>query len=168
MNYASIIKMDSSNGPGMRSTIFLSGCNIHCKGCFNKDAQDFNYGNKITDEVIEHWINYLKNNPIISGISVLGGEPFDQDCKELSNLLSKLSKLNLPIWIWSGHTFEELYANDNKRLILKNYVDTLIDKPYIDELHDNNLRFRGSTNQRIIQVNESVITGRVVLRSEYM
>lgn len=167
MRYSRIIHYDPANGPGIRSTIFLTGCNIHCKGCFNYEIQDFNSGNILDESVLNDWILHA-SQPTICGISILGGEPFDQNLSELNYLFSKLSTINKPIWVWSGHTFETLISNSDILNILDTYVTTLVDGPFDEAKKDLKLRFRGSSNQRIINVAKSLKSGHIVLDTKYM
>ena len=156
MNYAKIRNFDVSNGPNVRSTLFVSGCTNGCEGCFNKDLQDFNYGNPWTFEVEENFINHLKN-PNIKGVNILGGEPLDQTRdKTLYNLLYRIkTEINKPIWLWSGYTFEDIRKDDKKMEIVA-LVDVLIDGRFEIEKRDITLKYRGSKNQRVIKVKESL------------
>lgn len=159
MNYAKIRKMDISNGPGVRVSIFVSGCNNNCKGCFNKEAQDFNYGNLYTKEVESKIVDYLKSD-YIQGLSILGGEPFEFKNQEtVLNLINRVKKAfpEKNIWIWSGFTIENLLSRKDKitNEILKK-IDVLVDGPFIENLKDPKLQFRGSSNQRIINIKEYI------------
>jgi anaerobic ribonucleoside-triphosphate reductase activating protein len=157
MNYSSLIKLDTANGLGLRTTIFVSGCNLHCKGCFNPDAQAFDFGQEVTDETINTIINYIDSD-YINGLSILGGEPLDQNPNDMKKFLSTIRphlKDNQNIWLWSGHTFEEI-LKDKKRLEIIKYVDVLVDGPFISKLKDVDLRFRGSSNQRILDCKASI------------
>ena len=112
MNYAQIRKLDVTNGPDIRTTLFVSGCTHNCEGCFNKDQQNFNYGNEFTKEKEDEFISYTLN-PHVKGVNILGGEPMQQ-IKDgtLLNLLRRIKKeTNKPIWLWSGYTFEEIINN---------------------------------------------------------
>ena len=116
MKYAKIRKLDVTNGPGVRTTIFVSGCTHNCEGCFNKEQQDFNYGNKFTKETEDEFIQLTKNKQI-KGVNILGGEPMQQIMDDtLLNLLKRIKlETDKPIWLWSGYTFEEI-VNNPKRL----------------------------------------------------
>lgn len=169
MNYASIKTHDIANGYGIRVSLFVSGCEHYCENCFNSVAWDFEYGEKFTDDTL-HFIIRSINKPWITGFTVLGGEPMNpKNVIQVSEIISRIkcSYPNKSIWVYSGYTIEELmdrYQNmflstDNATMtqahatgsILKN-IDVLVDGKYIDELKDLKLRFRGSSNQRIIDV----------------
>lgn len=162
MRYAQIRDMDISNGKGIGCSVFLQGCSIHCKNCFNKSTWDFNGGYEWTDKETEQLFEILRK-PYISRISVLGGESLDQ-AKELLQLLSKIRNEfpNLKIWIYSGRTLEE-----NMKVPLKaeclSLCDVLVDGAYVDELRDLTLAFRGSSNQRIIDLKKTFESNKVVL-----
>ena len=161
MNYSQIRTMDISNGEGIRTSIFVSGCNRHCKGCFNKEAWDFNRGKNFNSEKYFKIYDLLKK-PYYAGLSILGGEPFDQkDNYLLIELCKAAHTMGKDVWIWSGYTFEELKIDD-KKLELLQECDVLVDGPFIDEQKDLSLKWRGSTNQRIINIKESLASGKVV------
>ena len=161
MNYQKIYSFDLANGEGIRTSIFVSGCNRHCKGCFNKEAWDFYSGKTLSSEQYFKICNYLKS-PYYSGLSILGGEPFDQkDFFLLIELCKTAHTLGKNVWIWSGYTFEELKM-DNKKKELLQECDILIDGAFIEEQKDLSLKWRGSTNQRIIDIKESLASGKVV------
>ena len=161
MNYSQIRTMDISNGEGIRTSIFVSGCNRHCKGCFNKEAWDFNSGKNFNSEKYFKIYDLLKK-PYCAGLSILGGEPFDQkDNYLLIELCKAAHTIGKDVWIWSGYTFEEL-KTDDKKLELLQECDVLVDGPFIDEQKDLSLKWRGSTNQRIINIKESLASGKVV------
>lgn len=163
MRYNKIRKLDVSNGPGIRTTIFVSGCTHDCEGCFNKELQDFDSGEVWTKEKEDLIVDYLKK-PVVVGINILGGEPLQQTMDDdLKNLL-KRCKQECPdktIWLWTGDLFEEAIKNEKKLEILK-YVDVLIDGPFVLKKKDLNLYYRGSSNQRVIDVFDSLKTGEVV------
>ncbi len=155
MNYQKIYSFDLSNGEGIRTSVFVSGCNRHCKNCFNKEAWNFCSGKEFTSEQYFQICEYLKN-PYYAGLSLLGGEPFDQKYKYLLiELCITAHALNKNVWIWSGYTFEELIADEEKKVLLEQ-CDVLVDGPFIDELKDLSLPWRGSPNQRIIDVKKSL------------
>ena len=155
MNYAKIRKFDVSNGPGVRSTLFVSGCTNKCEGCFNKELQDFNYGEKWTKDIEDDFIKQVMN-PNIVGVNILGGEPMDQVRDEdLCNLLTRIKhETNKSIWLWSGYLYEDIIKSDDKRNILE-YVDVLIDGRFEIEKRNISLSYRGSSNQRVIDVKKS-------------
>ena len=161
MNYQKIYSFDLADGDGIRTSIFVSGCNRHCKGCFNEEAWDFNSGKNFNSEKYFKIYDLLKK-PYYAGLSILGGEPFDQkDNYLLIELCKAAHTIGKDVWIWSGYTFEEL-KKDDKKLELLQECDVLVDGPFIDEQKDLSLKWRGSTNQRIINIKESLASGKVV------
>ena len=125
MNYAQIRKLDVTNGPGIRTTLFVSGCTHNCPGCFNKEQQDFKYGNKWTKEIEDDFIEKCMH-PKVTGISILGGEPMQQDYSTIKNLFIRIKKeVNKPIWVWTGYTFAQLLMSLYSKDIL-NYIDCLL------------------------------------------
>ena len=161
MRYNKIRKMDISNGPGIRVSIFMQGCTFNCKNCFNKETHDFNGGKEFTDEVINKVIELAKPDYIV-GLSILGGEPMHPNNIEGTTKLAKKFKSIYPdknIWVWSGFLFDK---NLNNFEIL-NYIDVLVDGVYKDELHDFRLKYRGSSNQRVIDVKKSLKTNKIEL-----
>jgi len=169
MKYATIKKHDIANGPGVRVSIFVSGCNHHCKGCFNEEAWDFNYGSDFTDETIDEVIDALKPEHII-GLSVLGGEPFEfVNQQGLLPLLKKVKSLypNKTIWAYSGFLYEELLKmkyEETKEIL--NLIDVLVDGKFVEELKDPMLYFRGSSNQRVIDMQLTRKEGKIVLHEK--
>lgn len=155
MNYAKIRKFDVSNGPGVRATLFVSGCTNKCEGCFNKELQDFNYGEKWTKDVEDKFIKQIMN-PNIVGVNILGGEPMDQTRdKDLYYLLKRIKlETNKSIWLWSGYLYEDILKSSSKSDILEN-VDVLIDGRFELDKRNISLKYRGSSNQRIIDVIKS-------------
>ena len=162
MNYAQIREYDVTNGPNVRTTLFVSGCTNNCKGCFNKEQQDFNYGNKWTKETEDRFLGYVKNKNV-HGVNILGGDPMDQTRdRDLVNLLHRIKEeTDKDIWLWSGYTYEEILKDELKSEIL-GYVDILIDGRFILEKRDLMLKYRGSSNQRVIDVKKSRETGSIV------
>lgn len=162
MKYAKIRKLDVTNGPGVRTTLFVSGCTHNCEGCFNKEQQDFNYGNKFTKETEDEFIELTKNRQI-KGVNILGGEPMQQIMDDtLLNLLKRIKlETDKPIWLWSGYTFEEI-VNNPKRLEILREVDVLIDGKFQADKRDIMLKYRGSSNQRVIDVKKSLEQGNIV------
>ena len=162
MNYAKIRKFDVSNGPGVRATLFVSGCTNNCEGCFNKDLQDFNYGELWTEEVENDFIKQVKNSNIV-GVNILGGEPMDQiKDEDLSNLLKRIKEeTNKSIWIWSGYLYEDIIVNKERNKILS-YADVLIDGRFELSKRNISLKYRGSSNQRIIDIVKSRKENKVV------
>lgn len=171
MNYSNIKQYDIANGVGVRVSLFVSGCRKHCPGCFNQDTWDFNAGEPFTDDVIQTIMDSLAPD-YISGLSILGGEPLAEENRlDVVRLIHKVKKLypNKTIWVWTGYTWEELMKiayrwtfDHYVRSILEN-IDVLVDGPYEEEKYDILLRFRGSSNQRIIDVKESLKEDKIVL-----
>ncbi|WP_394023184.1 anaerobic ribonucleoside-triphosphate reductase activating protein [Anaerococcus martiniensis] len=165
MNYGQIRKYDIANGPGIRTSIFVTGCKLNCKNCFNKEYQDPNFGQTWTQKTTNQVINYLKSDEI-SGLSILGGEPFES-ANDLINILNDIkNKINKNIWIYSGHTFEYLMKNPVYKQLLEK-VDVLVDGPFIESKKDLKLKFRGSSNQRIIDVKSSLINDKAIILNGY-
>ena len=161
MNFAQIRKYDVANGPGIRTTIFVTGCTHKCPNCFNEEYQDFNFGDswtrKETDEVIED----LKLDEV-KGLTVLGGEPFQNEVDLLQVLRDIKKEVQKDIWIFSGYTYEEILKDQDKKKLLEE-CDVLVDGRFVEALKDLNLRFRGSSNQRIIDIKKSLEANEVVL-----
>lgn len=162
MKYAKIRKLDVTNGPGIRTTLFVSGCTHNCKDCFNKEQQDFNYGKEFTKEIEDEFIEYTKARQI-KGVNILGGEPMQQvKDNTLLNLLKRIRiETNKPIWLWSGYTLEEI-LHDEKRLEILKEVDVLIDGRFEADKRDIMLKYRGSSNQRVIDVKRTLKEDRVI------
>ena len=175
MNYAKIRKLDVTNGPGIRTTLFVSGCTHKCKGCFNEEAWDFKYGHEYTQKEEDKIIELLKPD-YIEGITILGGEPFEYvNQKGILPLLRRIRKElpNKTIWCFSGYTFDtDILENmcnkyeETKELI--SYIDVLVDGKFEIDKKNFKLKFRGSSNQRIINVKESLKNNKVILMDEYM
>lgn len=162
MNYATIKPTDVSNGPGVRVSLFVSGCTHRCKDCFNQEAWDFSYGEPFTYEVQEELLDLLGKN-YISGLTLLGGEPLEQVNQEALLPFLRLVKTQLPeksIWCYSGYTFEyilETMMKDSETCReFMGFLDVLVDGKFETGLKNLNLRFRGSENQRILDVQQSV------------
>lgn len=161
MRYNKIRKMDISNGPGVRVSVFMQGCSFHCKNCFNPETWDFEGGKEFTDETIEKVLE-LCSKEHVKGLSILGGEPMHPKNIDATTKLAKAFKEKYPnknLWVWSGFEFDK----DLKGKEVLNYIDVLIDGVYKDELHDPTLKWRGSSNQRVIDVQKSIKEGKVVM-----
>ena len=170
MNYAEIKYCDVANGPGVRTSLFVSGCSHHCPGCFNEIAWDFNYGKPFTQDTIDFIIESLKPD-YIQGLTLLGGEPFEySNQKGLLPLVRQVREV-LPqkdIWCFTGFLFDkDIIENMCKKWKetneLLSYIDVLVDGRFVEELKNLNLKFKGSENQRTILVNESLKSGNVIL-----
>lgn len=166
MNYADIKKVDVANGEGVRVSVFVSGCNHHCKGCFNKCAWDFNYGEKFTEKEVDKIIDYMDHD-YVEGLTLLGGEPLEKQNQEgLLPLVKKVKEKfpNKNIWCYTGFDFQkdimkDIERNDETTKELFKYIDTVVDGKFEEDKKDLKLQFRGSRNQRIINVKETLETG---------
>lgn len=174
MNYATIKPRDIANGPGVRVSLFVSGCTHRCKGCFNEVAWDFDYGEPFTRQTIDTILQLLSPN-FVRGITLLGGEPFEpQNQKPIVELLRKI-KAKYPeksIWAFSGYLFDKdiLPGRLGDPAVTKeylSYLDVLVDGPFIEAKKNLSLRFRGSENQRIIDVKRSLAAGEVILWQDW-
>lgn len=161
MRYNKIRKMDIADGPGVRVSIFMQGCTFHCKNCFNPETHDFNGGKEFTDATIDRVLELCANENV-EGLSILGGEPMHPINIEGTTKLAKAFKEKYPdknLWVWSGFLFDRDLKNEE---VLK-YIDVLVDGQYVDELHNPTLKWRGSSNQRVIDVQKSLKDGKIVL-----
>ena len=161
MRYSKIRKMDISNGPGVRVSIFMQGCTFNCKNCFNPETHDFDKGEEFTDATIER-VLALCDNENVAGLSILGGEPMHPRNIDGTTKLAKAFKEKYPnktIWTWTGFLFDQ-YLKDKE---VSKYLDVVVDGQYVDELHDPTLKWKGSSNQRVIDVQKSLKNGKVVL-----
>ena len=174
MNYATIKNNDIANGPGVRVSLFVSGCTHHCPGCFNEEAWDFDFGQPFTQETIDLILDMLKK-PHIKGLTLLGGEPFEpQNQPALVQLLRQV-KEHYPeksIWAYSGYLFDKdiLAGRLGPKEITEEYVsylDVIVDGRFVESKKNLSLRFRGSENQRLIDVKASLDTGEVVLWEDW-
>ena len=159
MNYATIKKTDVANGPGVRVSLFVSGCTHHCKGCFNSEAWDFHYGQAYTEETEQEILQALVPD-YIRGLSLLGGEPMEPENRGAVLSLVKKVREQYPqktIWCYTGDTLDALMPGGAHRTDVTDRllacIDILVDGPFVQDLHDISLRFRGSSNQRIIDMN---------------
>lgn len=168
MNYAKIKYNDIANGEGVRVSLFVSGCTHHCKNCFNPETWNFNYG-EIFDENVQNKILDALSPYYINGLTLLGGEPLEKVNQiALLPFIKKVKNLypNKTIWCYSGYLFEELKngrANCEITDELISYFDILVDGKFVEELKDITLRFKGSSNQRIIDVQKSLSENKIVL-----
>ncbi len=158
---AGILKESLVNGPGMRRVFFSQGCTHNCRGCFNPETHDFNGGFLWdVDELIED----IKDNPLLKGVTFSGGDPFQQS-EAFAYMAEELKKQGINIWSYTGYTFEYLLENAHKnpswRIMLSN-IDVLVDGQFKEELKEEGLKYRGSSNQRIIDVRKSMINNKVI------
>lgn len=160
MKYGKINKTDIANGPGVRVSLFVSGCRNRCKGCFNPETWSFDYGEPFTMRTIEEILEALSPD-YIAGLSILGGDPFEPENSVGVYEICRQAKERYPdktIWIYTGYLYE-----DFKDLPIMEYIDVLVDGPFIEALKDISLKFKGSSNQRIIDVQASRSSGSVKL-----
>ena len=161
MRYNKIRKMDISDGPGVRVSIFMQGCAFNCEKCFNPETHDFKGGKEFNDETINRVLKLCENENI-EGLSILGGEPMHPQNIEGTTKLAKAFKEKFPnknIWAWTGFQFDK---NLKDTEVVK-YLDVLVDGQYVDELHNPTLKWKGSANQRVIDVQKSLEQNNVVL-----
>ena len=169
MNYAVIKKFDIANGPGVRVSLFVSGCRHRCKNCFNSEAWDFSYGNPFTEDTLNEIINALSPD-YITGFSLLGGEPFEPENQpELLKLLMTIKEKlpNKDIWCYTGFLFdtqllEGKVGNPETVIKMLKNIDVLVDGKFVEDLKSPDLLFRGSSNQRIIDVKKSLASGQTM------
>lgn len=169
MNYGAIKKCDIANGVGVRTVLFVSGCTHHCKGCFQPETWNFDYGERYTKETEDEIIESLKPD-YVDGITLLGGEPFEpENQRELVKLLRRIKK-ELPqktVWSFSGYTYEELTGDSRAVCEVTNemlsMLDVLVDGEFVEAKRNISLRFRGSENQRLIDMNQTRKEGKIVL-----
>ncbi len=165
MYYADIKKVDVANGPGVRVSLFVSGCTHHCKECFNPETWDFQYGKPFGEAQVREILGDL-SKPHIKGLSLLGGEPFEPENQETVLALVRRVRSELPekdVWCYTGYLFEELLENrvGNHSRELLEQLDVLVDGPFVLEKKDLGLRFRGSSNQRLIDVKDTLASGEI-------
>ena len=169
MNYGAIKKCDIANGVGVRTVLFVSGCTHHCKGCFQPETWNFDYGERYTKETEDEIIESLRPD-YVDGITLLGGEPFEpENQRELVKLLRRIKK-ELPqktVWSFSGFTYEELTGDSRAVCEVSNemlsMLDVLVDGEFVEAKRNISLRFRGSENQRLIDMNKTRKEGKIVL-----
>ena len=171
MNYATIKNCDIANGPGVRVSLFVSGCTHRCKGCFNEVAWDFDYGEPFTEAVMDSILDMLRPS-YIRGLTLLGGEPFEPQNQEAVVTLLRKIRQELPeksIWAFSGYLFDRdiLSGRLGDCSEYLSYLDVLVDGPFVEAKKNLSLRFRGSENQRLIDVPASLASGEVVLWEDW-
>jgi len=165
MNYAAIKRRDIANGSGVRVSLFVSGCTHHCPGCFNAEAQDFSFGQPFTAEVEDRLLADLTPS-FVSGLTLLGGEPFEPaNQRGLLPFLRRVKETypQKDIWAFSGYTYEELTGQSRARCEVTDemlsLIDVLVDGEFVQALYDISLQFRGSSNQRLIDVKATRASG---------
>lgn len=161
MNYSQIREIDIANGEGIRVSLYTQGCHVRCPGCFNEETWDFHKGKPFTLDIKNKLINLI-NRPHIQGFTLLGGEPMSIENKdEIDHLLQEIKeKTHKNIWLYSSYTYEVLLKERSHAL---QYVDVLVDGPFIEHLKDPQLKFCGSSNQRLIDVQKSLQTNSIIL-----
>ena len=160
MYYGNIKYNDIANGEGVRTSLFVSGCRNYCKGCFNKETWDFDGGNEFTEKTIEEVLE-LCSKDFITGLSILGGEPLHPNNIEGTTKLAKAFKEKYPnktLWVWSGFLFDK----DLKGKEVLNYIDVLVDGQFVNSLHNPTLKWKGSSNQRVIDVPKSLKENKII------
>lgn len=174
MNYGNIKFYDIANGEGIRTSLFVSGCTNHCQGCFNEEAQDFNYGQPYTPETEQTILEQI-SKPYVAGLSILGGDPLCQNNAGLTcliELINAVHDIGKTAWLWTGFVWEDF---DHIKMILNKALikallyncDVVVDGPFIEAQKDLTLAFRGSSNQRIIDVPKTIQTGKVMLYDKF-
>ena len=167
MNYHNIKTDDMLNGDGLRVTCWVSGCRVGCFNCYNPQTWDFNSGIPFTEETMQE-ILYDLSKPYIKGLTLSGGHPIDpHNAPKVLEIVKRVKMVfpNKDIWIYSGYIWEDIIKDKTLREILK-YTDVLVDGAYVDELRDISLPFRGSSNQRIIDVQKSLEQNKAILWQE--
>ena len=173
MNYATIKNCDIANGPGVRISLFVSGCTHHCKGCFNEVAWDFDYGEPFTQQTIRTILDMMKPG-YIKGLTLLGGEPFEPENQgPIVELLRQVKKAypQKSIWAFSGYLYEKITSHTLGDWAVTqeflSYLDVLVDGPFVEEKKNLALRFRGSENQRLIDMPATLASGKIVLWEDW-
>ena len=170
MHYAKIKRFDIANGVGIRTSVFVSGCSNKCKGCFNQELWDKDYGQEFTDETIKEILNSI-DKPYIDGLSILGGDPLEYyNLEMVDKLIVEFRNrfgFNKSIWMWTGYLLEDI-INDDRRWEVVRKLDYLVDGPFIQKKKNLKLKYRGSENQRIIDMQNSQTFNTLILKDEYM
>lgn len=164
MNYAKITKHDIANGRGVRVVLWVSGCSHHCTGCQNPDTWDDDYGSRFEASDLSDIITLLRED-WISGLTLSGGDPLKPSNVDMCTIVAACAKSNVPnkdIWCWTGYTWDEIIAREDCKYILQ-CIDVLVDGEFIQDKYDISLKWRGSSNQRVIDVKKSLQAGKVVL-----
>jgi anaerobic ribonucleoside-triphosphate reductase activating protein len=160
MHYSKIRQLDIANGPGCRVSIFVSGCEHRCKGCFNPETWSFAHGTRFTDETLEHLLDLAKPD-YISGISILGGEPLHPwNRSEVLDLVKKFKSVypEKSVWLWTGYLVEDVFED-----LVDSGIDVVVDGKFEEDLKDLRLKYCGSKNQRVIDLKETIKTGDLIL-----
>lgn len=163
INYGNIKYCNASDGPGVRVSIYFSGCNVHCPGCHNEIAWDFNYGNKFTNKTLDEVVANLKQS-FYTGLSILGGEPLDpRNRKDVFHIIEEVhNRTHKSIWLWTSYTFEELLEKEIIPINILKMIDVIVDGKFIMDKRDIRLFYRGSSNQRVIDVQKSLEEQKII------
>lgn len=156
MKYSQIRSLDIANGPGCRVSIFVSGCEHRCKGCFNPDTWNFDFGKEFTEDTLRSILELSKPDHI-SGLSILGGEPLHpRNIAEVCRLARRFKEAypEKDIWLWTGYLLEDVFED-----LVDSEIDVVVDGKFVEELKDLRLKYRGSSNQRVIDLKETICTG---------
>lgn len=165
MNYAKIDYKDCGNGPGFRQTIFFSGCTFNCDGCFNKEAQDFNFGKEFTKEIQDEFILKAKRDYVM-GINILGGEPLQQDLNILSSFLKRLKEeTGKSIWLWTGYNDNIVFANNSMLEVLA-HLEVIVTGQFQRDKRSSKLMYKGSSNQKVIDVKKTLEAKELIIWEE--
>lgn len=164
MNYSKIKWSDISSGPGVRTSIYVSGCTHNCPGCFNPETHDFNAGKPWSKEIEDKIIKHVKDNNL-SGLNLLGGDPLQQtkDSTLREFLIRFKKETNKDIWLWTGYTFEDIINRHTEHCRILEQCDVCVDGKFIQELYNIKIRYAGSSNQRVIDVQKSIKEKETVL-----
>lgn len=147
MNYISFIPETCVDGDGMRASLYVSGCSHKCKGCHNPSTWDYNAGEKLTEKKMDEIIDYIKSNPLLSGITISGGDPLaEQNRQDLCVFLKKLKENNINVWVYTGYYYYQV-----KNIECMKYIDVLVDGPFVESMKNPELQYRGSSNQSVIR-----------------
>lgn len=176
MNYAEIKTTDIANGEGVRTSLFVSGCRHHCKNCFNEVTWDFGYGELFTEKTMAYIFETLEPD-YINGITLLGGEPFEPENQKVLLPFLVMLKEKFPnknVWCYTGFTIEQILGKSEPKsrastdisMEMLSLIDVLVDGPYVDSLHDIRLKFRGSSNQRVIDMKKTLQNKKITLYLE--
>jgi anaerobic ribonucleoside-triphosphate reductase activating protein len=160
MNYSQIRSLDIANGPGCRASIFVSGCDHRCKNCFNPETWNFDHGKEFTENTLNSILELAKPS-YIAGLSILGGEPaHPRNLPEILKLTRKFKEVypEKDIWLWTGYQLEDIFEN-----LVDSGIDVVVDGRFVEELKDLRLKYRGSSNQRVIDLKETLRTGDLIL-----
>jgi anaerobic ribonucleoside-triphosphate reductase activating protein len=160
MRYNTIRQLDIANGPGCRISIFVQGCTFNCPGCFNTVARDFEGGKEFTDQTMQLLLE-LAEPSHVSGLSILGGEPLHPRNREEVIRLARKFKEKYPdktVWLWTGYLIEDVFED-----LVDSEIDAVVDGKFVEELKDLRLKYRGSSNQRVIDLKETIRTGDLIL-----